>query len=61
MKAIYRVEIGKDLIPAYVSFSNEEGSEIIFHAYKKQHFGHGILHCVNRKVSIYSATLKLEP
>lgn len=58
-KKAWRVEVEKELIPACPTFANEEGTEIIFHAYKKQHFGHGIVHCFNRPVSIYHAKLIL--
>lgn len=60
-KKAWRVEVDKQLIPACPSFANDEGTEIVFHAYQRQHFGHGIIHCFNRPVSIYQASLSLVP
>ena len=56
-KKAWRVEIDKEAIPACPSFANDEGTEIIFHAYQRQHFGHGIIHCFNRPVAIFHAQL----
>jgi hypothetical protein len=50
---VFKIETSKDLIPACPIFSNNEGNKIIFHAYKKSEFGHGLLHCFNRDVNIY--------
>ena len=52
-----KVETDERLIPACPSFANDEGSKIIFHAYQRTEFGHGLLHCFNRPVSIYEAEL----
>ena len=59
VKKLWRVDVPKDVIPSFPSFANEEGSEVIFHGYKKQHFGFGLLHCFNRPVKVYQATLQV--
>jgi hypothetical protein len=59
LKKVFKVDIDKNLIPSCPSFANIEGTEIIFHAYSRQNFGHGILHCFNRPVSIYHAFLTI--
>ena len=59
-KKVYRVQMNEGLVPAYVTFGDNNGTNIIFHAYKRQSFGYGILHCLNRPVSIYKGTLTIE-
>ena len=42
-------------IPACPVFADEEGTQVIFHAYKKTEFGHGLVHCYNRPINIFEA------
>ena len=44
-----------EYIPACPVFADQEGTKVIFHAYKKTEFGHGLSHCYNRPINIFEA------
>ena len=59
LKKIIRIDIDDKLIPACPSFADDSGSKVVFHAYHQTEFGHGLLHCFNRPVSIYEAEVDI--
>ena len=52
---IQQLKLPKGILPSYVCFGNMEGSEVIFGAYTRQHWNHGINFFYNRPSHIYRA------